>query len=386
MPDQYLERSREEQRVTLIGTALDMSLGIAKVIVGIVSHSHALIVDGIHSFSDVATDLVIVLIARYSNVAPDTEHPYGHARFETMGTLLLGSFLIALAGALVYDSFLRLLNDDPQLLPEWPALIVAALSIFSKEWIYRYTNAAGQRLRSDMLIANAWHSRSDALSSIVVFIGIGGGIMGMPWLDIVAAIFVAGIIAKVGWDFAWRSVMELVDTGLSAEQTHTISDCALSIAGVSGVHGLRSRRMGPNALLDIHIQVDRNISVSEGHQIGNWVSKRLRERFEQISDVTVHIDVEYDLSAERDGDETALLPLRQDVIKTLQENWRGVSFANRIRRMNLHYLDARIKVEVFMPAALLKQANYDSTAFRRALQASTGHLEWLDTISVWYGD
>jgi hypothetical protein len=197
---------------------------------------------------------------------------------------------------------------------------------------------------------------------------------------------VAGIIAKVGWDFAWRSVMELVDTGLSMEQTHSISDCALSVAGVAGVHGLRSRRMGPNALLDIHIQVDRNISVSEGHQIGNWVSKRLRERFEQISDVTVHIDVEYDLSAERDGQATALLPLRQDVMKTLQDNWRGVSFADRIQRMNLHYLDARIKVEVFMPAALLNQANFDSGVFRQALQAPTDQLEWLDTISVWYGD
>ncbi len=163
-PDQ---RARAAIRCTWIGAVLDTVLGVAKIIVGWLFHSHALIADGIHSLSDVVTDFMVVIVVRLANVEPDKEHPYGHERFETLGTVLLGFLLVGVAGAMAYNSIQQLYSGEDILIPGWPTLIIAALSIVSKEAIFRYTQAIGKRLKSDLLIANAWHSRTDAYSSVI---------------------------------------------------------------------------------------------------------------------------------------------------------------------------------------------------------------------------
>ncbi|WP_277253802.1 cation diffusion facilitator family transporter [Neptunomonas phycophila] len=173
------QRKSEAQKVTIIGAILDTCLGFAKIIIGLLSNSSALVADGIHSFSDLLTDFVVVFVFHISSEEPDENHPWGHGRFETIGTVILGGVLIAIAGAMAFDSILNLINSQTLASPTWPALVVAGLSILSKEWIFRYTLATGKRLKSDLLIANAWHSRTDSFSSIVVLIGIIGYMAGI---------------------------------------------------------------------------------------------------------------------------------------------------------------------------------------------------------------
>ncbi|MGK0442828.1 MAG: cation diffusion facilitator family transporter [Pseudohongiellaceae bacterium] len=386
MDTQAQKRSREIQKVTLIGALLDAILGFAKITVGIMANSHALIADGIHSFSDLLTDGMVIVISRFSQHGPDEDHPYGHGRFETFGTVVLGALLIAVAGAMAYDSIHRLLFEPSVQIPAWPALIVAAASIVSKEWIFRYTKEMGDRLRSNLLIANAWHSRSDAFSSIVVLVGVAGAMLGVSWLDGVAALVVALMIARIGWNLAWESVRELVDTALSADEVAEMKNVIMSVEGVVGVHELRSRKMGADALLDIHIQVGSKVSVSEGHNIGVWVTENLLKNVKGISDVIFHIDPEDD-----DNDDTridgkvVLLPLRGDLINALNETWGDIVHTDKIKSITLHYLSSSVQAEVFMPEALLADNSFDKSDFKQQLKEGAQHLPWLKNIDVWFG-
>ncbi|WP_339670540.1 cation diffusion facilitator family transporter [Dasania marina] len=380
------QRQHEIQKVTLIGAVLDALLGFAKVIVGVLANSHALIADGIHSFSDLLTDAMVIVVSKFSHHGPDEDHPYGHGRFETFATVVLGSLLIAVAGAMAYDSVYRLIYSEQIHVPAWPALVVAGISIVSKEWIYHYTKAVGEKYNSKMVIANAWHSRSDAISSIVVLVGVGGAMLGISWLDNVAALVVAIMIAKIGWDLAWESVQELVDTALSTEEVDGMKDIIMQIEGVVGVHELRSRKMGADALLDIHIQVGSKVSVSEGHNIGVWVTDSLLKNVKSITDVTVHIDPEDDDNDDaRIEGKVVLLPLRGDVMAALNETWEGITYTESIKKINLHYLRDSVQAEVFMPADVLNGEAFDRVQFQTELQKGTSHLPWLSHISVWFG-
>jgi cation diffusion facilitator family transporter len=262
------ERYRATRNVTLVGSALDLTLGIAKIIVGTLAHSQALIADGIHSLSDLGTDFMVLYAARHAHRKPDREHPYGHGRIETAATVALGIALVAVAAGIAWDSLRRLFDPDLLLQPGPLALTVAIISVLSKEWIYHYTMRVARRLNSNMLKANAWHSRSDAISSVVVVIGIIGVMLGYPFLDAVAAVVVALLIAKIGWDLTWSSLRELIDTALDAEEVKRIRDSIMKVDGVRTLHMLRTRRSGGSAFVDVHILVDPQVSVSEGHQIG----------------------------------------------------------------------------------------------------------------------
>lgn len=227
-------------RVTIIGMILDAVLGIIKVIGGTLFNSQALLVDGIHSFTDVASDWVVLAVMRLSRKEPDADYPYGHQRIETLGTLVLGSILIAVGAALAWENILRLLSGEAQLVPGWPVLVAAAASVAGKEWIYRYTRHVGMKIRSDLIIANAWHSRTDAFSSVVVLVSTIGAMLGFVWLDVVAAVLIAAIIVHIGWKFTWDSVKELVDTGLSEDDTRMLKTIALETDGVRNVQDRKS--------------------------------------------------------------------------------------------------------------------------------------------------
>jgi len=223
------------------------------------------------------------------------------------------------------------------------ALGIALISVASKEAIYQYTASAARRLRSKMLHANAWHSRSDAISSIIVVIGIGGAMAGYPYLDAIAAVAVAVMIAKIGWDLLWKSLEELIDTSLENDQVEVIRNHIKGVHGVRALHMLRTRRSGADALVDVHILVDPALSVSEGHQIGEQVRAELIEQIEDISDVTVHIDPEDDEFAP-----CKRLPVRAEIMRRLEQQWQGLDLGPGIDRVMLHYLGGKVHADIFM--------------------------------------
>ncbi|SNB56199.1 cation diffusion facilitator family transporter [Marinobacter sp. es.042] len=359
-------------RVTIIGMILDAVLGVIKVIGGTLFNSQALLVDGIHSFTDVASDLVVLGVMKVSRQEPDDDHPYGHQRIETFGTLVLGSILIAVGAALAWENTLRLIEGGVDTVPGWPVLVAAAASVVGKEWIFRYTRHVGLKIRSDLIIANAWHSRTDAFSSVVVLVSTAGAMLGMVWLDVFAAVVIAGIIIHIGWKFTWDSVKELVDTGLSQEDTEMLKSIARDTDGVRNVHELRSRRMGHDILLDIHLVVRPEISVSEGHQIGMQVVSGMRDALDNIRDINFHIDAENDedqpLTSER-------LPSREDIRARMA---RHLGELPQYSRLRLHYLKNKVHLELFLDSPE-GETVFSSSNIKEAL----GDYAWFGSVRVW---
>ncbi|KMQ74114.1 cation diffusion facilitator family transporter [Marinobacter subterrani] len=359
-------------RVTIIGMVLDAVLGIIKVIGGALFHSQALIVDGIHSFSDVASDLVVLGVMKVSRQEPDDDHPYGHQRIETFGTLVLGSILIAVGAALAWENTLRLIEGGVETMPGWPVLVAAGASVVGKEWIYRYTREVGVAIKSDLIIANAWHSRTDAFSSVVVVVSTAGAMMGMLWLDVFAAVIIAGIIIHIGWKFTWDSVKELVDTGLSPEDTKMLKSIARDTNGVRNVHELRSRRMGHDILLDIHLVVRPEISVSEGHQIGMQVVSGMRDALDNIRYINFHIDAENDEDQPLTSEQ---LPSREDIRAVMAQRLGELPAHSRLR---LHYLKNKVHLELFLEEPVT------STALTAAnIREQLAEYPWFGSIRVW---
>lgn len=342
-------RYRLVRRVTLIGSVVDLSLGVGKIIGGWLSHSQALIADGVHSLSDLVTDVLVIYAAKHAHAEADEEHPYGHGRIETVATVALGIALIIIGIGIIWDSVNRLMSPAALTVPEAWAIAIAAVSVVSKEAVYHYSMRYARQLDSDLLRANAWHSRSDAISSAVVIAGVAGALAGLTYLDVVAAAIVAGMIGKIGYDVVKSSVSELIDTGLDAEELESIRDTIQSVDGVESLHLLRTRRMAGQVLVDVHIILeDPRVSVSEGHQISETVRAVLIKRHDNIADVTVHIDPEDDEHAAP----SRHLELRGRVQGRLRACWRDLPAARQIRRVNLHYLNGKIHVEVELPLAL----------------------------------
>jgi cation diffusion facilitator family transporter len=372
-------RAYETQKITLVGMVLDILLGVAKIAVGMIAHSHALIADGIHSFTDAATDVMVIAITWVAHQDPDEDHPYGHGKFETLGTVLLGSTLIAVAGAMAYDSIYRFFSADIDIIPEWPALLVVSLSIIGKEWVYRYTLRAGKRLNSDLLIANAWHSRSDALSSVVVLIALLGVMAGFLWLDALATVVIALLIARIGWSLAWNSLKELVETSVPREIIDEMRNLIFAVEGVQDSHFLRGRFVGPSILLDVHIQVAPTISVSEGHQIGNAVMLRLSEHNKSVSDITLHIDAEEDLIIAKQIASVKTLPNRTQIQQELTNRWQSFIPAEKIINIQIHYLKEKIQLEVML-ALRIDDINEKLII---DLNNAVNDLPWLSSVKFW---
>lgn len=360
-----MQRYRETRRVTLIGGALDLALGVLKIVTGKMSFSQSLVADGVHSLSDLATDILVIWAAKEASREPDADHPYGHQRIETVATIGLGILLVTVAAAIALDAVDDLLSGLPIQSPTFWALVVASVSVVSKESIYRYTMRVANRIGSDLLRSNAWHSRSDALSSIVVIIGVGGSMIGISWLDAVAAVIVALMIIHVAVGMIWRSTRELIDTGVDAVELAEITEAARNIEGVTDIHDLRTRRMGSDILVDGHVLVDSKISVSEGHRIGDAVFHSLASGFENITDITIHVDPEDDAAYQR----SSHLPLRSEVMAELEKHWDGIHGADTIQHVVLHYIDGRIQVEAWLPLddfQTLEQAKDSARQLRQA--------------------
>jgi len=338
------DRHTATQRVTLTGAAINIVLASAQLVGGMLTHSQGLIADGVHTVSDLASDFLVLLASRHAHHEADVEHPYGHGRIETLATSILGLMLIVVAGGILIDVARRLQNPAQLLQPTPSALIFAALAVLAKESLYQYTRRVAKRIRSSMLEANAWHHRSDAISSLFVIGGIGGSLMGLRNFDAFAALIVALFIAHIGWKLLWRSGQELIDAGLEEDVVEKTKQAITSVDGVVNLHLLRTRRSGGDAFADVHIQVPSTVSVSEGHQISEAVRKAIINQVEEITDVTIHTDPEDDALAKPCDH----LPLRKEVIASLEQAWAGLDLANRIEKVNLHYLDGEIRVDAFL--------------------------------------
>lgn len=357
-------RYRETRQVTLVGVAVNLVLALVKMVGGVLGNSQALVADGVHSLSDLISDAVVVLAAREAARDPDRDHPYGHGRIETAATVVVGILLLATAFGLGYRAVESLLNATGLVAPAAITLVIALGSMAAKEALFHYTRRCGRRLTSRLLEANAWHHRSDALSSVIVAIGIGGALVGFVVLDAVGAIIVAVMVAKVGWDLIWQSLQELVDTGLDPELVHELHAAAAAIDGVKHAHTLRSRSMGHSILLDLHIQVSPRISVSEGHRVAEAVRLALRERAPRLADVMVHVDPEEDT----DGGPSNALPLRGELVERLRPAWTGLAAAERIEGLTLHYLGGRAHLQIVLgPPSTGVEPAAEAEALRRAI-------------------
>lgn len=339
------------RRVTVIGAVVDLVLAVAKLIGGFLTHSQALIADGIHSLSDLVTDALVIVAARHSSYEADREHPYGHGRIQAIAAAVLAASLVLVAAGIVWDALKGILGGTPLASPGWPAISIAAASVVGKEVVYHYTMRIARLYRSNLLKANAWHSRSDALSSLVVIAGVGGVMIGFPWADAAGAIGVAVIIFYVAYQIGRDAVEELIDTAVDAERQASFREAIRNVPGVVGVHELRTRRMGTEILADMHVRVSPSISVSEGHRIADEVMDRLKGKFDDLSDIIVHIDPEDDLDtapAARLHDRKELEPLIRQILKTHQFP-PGIDWERQPSRLILHYLGGRTQGQLILP-------------------------------------
>ena len=337
-----------------------------QVVAGYLGRSQSLMADGLHSLSDLLADIMVLFANRHGNRHADADHPYGHARIETAATLILGVALAALGVALLFAA--GMLQAHPgQVQPVQPFTFwIALIALAAKECMFRYMLAVAKRVRSQMLIANAWHARSDAASSLVVVAGISGNLMGYTFLDLVAAAVVGVMIAHMGGKFALEALAELIDTGLSAEEVEAIRATLRAMPGVRGLHDLRTRKMADSALVDAHILVDPKISVSEGHHIAESARQAVL-RQHHVMDVMVHIDPEDDMQVAPN----AHLPCRGDLLKHLAERLGEGTLPSS--HTMLHYLDGKVDAELFLDSAV-----YCNSAKIEALQHKCAEITAAD--------
>ncbi len=343
------ERYKATRNVTLIGAIVNSLLAIAQLLGGFFAQSQALIADGVHTLSDLASDFVVLFAAKAASKDADEDHPYGHGRFETVATVILGVALGAVAIGIAMNAFGRLMNPERLLQPQPLALLFVALAIISKEGLYHYTMSVANRIDSKMLKANAWHHRSDAISSILVAIGVAGSVfLKIPWLDAAAAIVVAIMIFYMGLKLILDSTMELVDTAWEPEKTDAIKTFIGEIEGVEHMHLLRTRKMGNSVLADIHVQVNPYLSVSEGHHIAESVMTKLRRNFPEMTDITVHIDPEDDEIASLSNN----LPNRHELMAMIYPQLQALNVDQDVDNINLHYVKGKIELEITVKTQL----------------------------------
>ena len=291
-----MTRENELTKVTLIGSVGNLVLLSFKFVAGIVAGSSAMVADAVHSLSDFLTDLIVLVFVRIGAKPQDESHDYGHGKFETLATLFVALGLVGAAIGIIVSGALKIARwlkgetlDAPGMLALWAAL----LSIVVKEVLFRITIAKGKALESPAVIANAWHHRSDALSSIGAAIGIGGAILlGQRWavLDPLASIVVGGMLVKVAWDLLKISTGELTDSSLSAETEREIEDIIRSFPQVSEPHNLRTRRIGNRIAIESHVRLDGGMTLDEAHDIVSAIEDRIRERFGHGTIVTIHME------------------------------------------------------------------------------------------------
>ena len=291
-----MEREKQIYKVTLMGSVGNLALLIFKLIAGVVGHSSAMIADAVHSLSDFVTDIVVLIFVRISVKPQDASHDYGHGKFETIATFLVGLALMMAAVGIIVPGVQKLIlwwNGADLAAPGWIALWAALVSIAVKELLYQMTVRKGKALNSQLMVANAWHHRSDALSSVGAAIGIGGAIwLGQRWtmLDPLASVVVGLMLIKVVWDLLKTSMNELAEGSLSEETEQEIMEIITAVPGIQQPHNLRTRRIGNHIAIEAHIRMDGSMSLNEAHEQATAVERKLKARFGSSTYVSIHME------------------------------------------------------------------------------------------------
>ncbi|MDE2401821.1 MAG: cation transporter [Burkholderiales bacterium] len=283
------ERAAAASRSTWVSVAVNIVLTIAQITAGVLSKSQGLVADGIHSLSDLVADFVVLFASHHSKKDADEDHPYGHQRFETAASLVLGALLLAVGVGMLWSAVLKLQAPETVQQVHVIALWVAGGALVAKELLFRYMLSVAKSVKSGMLVANAWHARSDAASSLVVGIGIIGNLAGYQILDPIAALIVGFMVAKMGWEFGWDALHDLMDRSVDDAEVQAIRRTLLETPGVSDVHDVRTRKMGDMIVVDAHIEVDASITVEAGHDIAVEARQRVLQRH-RVLNLMTHVD------------------------------------------------------------------------------------------------
>jgi cation diffusion facilitator family transporter len=299
------KRIKTIRKVTLIGSVVNLLLTSGKIIAGIVGTSSAMVADGFHSLSDLVTDIIVLVFIRISGKERDKNHRYGHGKYETFGTMLISFALMFVGVGILWTGTKKIIYSINGIAIEQPgyiALYAALISIITKEGLYWYTKIIGVKVKSQAMVANAWHHRSDAFSSIGTTLGISGAIfLGEKWrvLDPIAGIIVSFFILKVAWDIANPSIKELLESSLPEKTENEIIEIINNTSGVKGFHHLRTRKIGDIVAIDVHIKVNKDLTVESSHQIASEIEKSMRDKFGIQSHVGVHIEPYYELNGRK---------------------------------------------------------------------------------------
>ncbi|WP_296640015.1 cation diffusion facilitator family transporter [Roseinatronobacter sp.] len=349
-----MTKDHAKTRVTLVGAGINTILSMAKITAGLMLASPALVADGVHSLSDLVSDVLVFWALRHSALAPDENHPYGHGRFETLATLALAAILALTGLGIAWDAAVRLLSGTDSAPGVW-ALAVIAVSILAKEALYHYTRAVGERTGSRMIIANAWHHRTDALSSVVALIGVGAAQLGFGWGDPVAAIIIAAMLGRVAWEFGKGAVDELVDTQAPDGLRADLQDSLNRTPGVEGLRDLRMRQHGARAVADVSVMVDPHITVTEGHRIAEAARSDALDRIDALEDIIIHVEP----AGHFDGFGATEAPLRGEIEGLILTLAQAHPMVANVARVQLGYFEDGLHIEVL--ARLDPQADHTAT-------------------------
>ena len=283
------ERAKAASRTTWVSVAVNLVLAATQIVVGVLAKSQGLVADGVHSLSDMVADFVVLLAGRQSQKDADIDHPYGHQRFENAASLVLGLLLLGVGAGMIWSAVGKLETPASIHTAHPVALWVALGALTAKELLFRYMLRVAKLVKSSMLVANAWHARSDAASSLVVGLGLIGNLMGYPMLDPIAALVVGLMVGKMGWSFGWDALHDLMDRAVNEEEVEAIRTTLRETPGVAGVHDVRTRKMGDMVVVDAHIEVDANLTVEEGHNIAVAARAAVMRRH-RVLNLMTHVD------------------------------------------------------------------------------------------------
>lgn len=284
------ERFKAARKSTWVSVVVNIFLSVVQILAGVLAQSQGLIADGIHSFSDLLADFVVLGANHHSKKQADEDHHYGHHRYENAASLVLGLLLVAVGIGMLWSAFNKIQNHTTISQVRTIALYVALVSLLAKELLFRYMLKIAESIRSSMLIANAWHARSDAASSLVVAVGITGNLLGYPIFDPIAALIVGLMVTRMGWTFSWDALHDLMDRAASEEETLVIRKELLQTQGVMGIHDLRTRKVGDMIIVDVHLEIDAQKTVREGHDIAVAARKNTMAKHRNVINVMTHVD------------------------------------------------------------------------------------------------
>ncbi|MCK4710159.1 MAG: cation transporter [Gammaproteobacteria bacterium] len=370
------ERKKTIQNVTYTGILVNIFLALAQIISGFFAHSQALLADGLHTLADLISDFIVLITAHHSAKAADDDHPYGHARIETLSSIFLGVALISVALGMGYRGIQALTQTDT-VQTETYALFFAFIAIFSKEFLYQYTIRAARKIKSTLLESNALHHRSDVFSSIVVVIGVGAQLAGIDHMDALAAIIISIMISLMGIHLIKKAFAELIDTSLDQKLVEKIRTYISKMDGIVDVHSLRSRSMGGLGYIDTEIRVNPHLSVSEAHYISLHIEQSVKKQFEDIADITVHIDP----VAETEHEFILQLPRRSELLFKLYSVWESLENSEQILNIHLHYLTRQIEVDIILP---LKFGCDDERKLAKQLYEKAHNIPFVGKINIYY--